>query len=60
MNIVKYRHQEISRISLEQTPMNALRISSKSKIIKKANHKTSNISEAIDEIDKSSVKSSTD
>ena len=58
MSIVKHRRQE--RISLEESPLNAASISSKSKIIKKANHKSSNISVAIHEINKSSVKSSTE
>ena len=60
MSIVKNRRQEISRVSSEEGPLKPVSISSKSKIIKKANHNTSNISVAIDEIKNSSVKSSTD
>ena len=58
MSIVKYRRQE--RVSLEDSTLNVTSISSKSKIIKKDNHKNSNISVAIQEIKKASVKSSTD
>ena len=60
MSILKTRRQEISRVSHEEGPLKPASISSKSKIIKKTNHNNSNISVAIDEIKKSSVKSSTD
>ena len=60
MSIVKNRRQEISRVSNKEGPLKYASISSKSKTIQKANHKTSNISVAIDEIKKSSVKSSSD
>ena len=58
MSIVKNRRQD--KVSLEESSLKATSISSKSKIIKKANHKNSNVSVAIHEINKSSVKSSTD
>ena len=56
MSILKNRRQEISRVSLEEGPLKAASISSKSKIIKKANHNTSALSVAIEEIKISSVK----
>jgi hypothetical protein len=58
MSIVENRRQD--KVSLEESSLKATSISSKSKIIKKDNHKNSNISVAIQEIKKASVKSSTD